>query len=88
MKYKLEITDNRIGGYYEIVLYSWKRKRWWNKEKWNLEYSQIIGHNYMCPEIHKGKITIQEYFEREVQLELEKNEINEVHRIVITNGKN
>ena len=42
----------------------------------------------MCPEIHKGKITIQEYFEREVQLELEKNEINEVHRIVITNGKN
>jgi hypothetical protein len=84
MKYKLEIIDNQIRGFYEYILYSWKKKRWWNKEKWHFVYSHIIGHRYICPEIHQGKITAQAYFEREVQRELKKNKISEVHRIVIT----
>jgi len=84
MKYKLEITDNQIEGFYQYVLYCWKKKRWWNEEKWHFEYSHIIGHRYICPEIHQEKITLKEYFKREVQRELRKNEISEVHRIVIT----
>jgi len=84
MKYKLEIIDNQIRGFYECVLYCWKKKRWWNEEKWHFVYGHIIGHRYMCPEIYQGKITPQGYFERDVQLVMKKYEISEVHRIVIT----
>jgi hypothetical protein len=84
MKYKLEIVDNQIKGYYEYVLYSWKKKNWWSKEKWNMEFSHTLGHRYMCPEIHQGKITAKEYFERDVQLILKGREIIEIHKTTIT----
>lgn len=84
MKYKLEIVDNQIKGYYEYVLYSWKKKNWWSKEKWNFESAHTLGHRYMCPEIHQGKITAKEYFERDVQLILKKREIIEIHKTTIT----
>ena len=86
MRYKVEIIDNQIGNVYQINLYRWKKRRWWNREDWNFEYSHILGKKYMCPEIHKGKITIEGYFEREVKLVLEREGIEEVHRIVITDN--
>jgi hypothetical protein len=83
MRYKIEIIDNQIGGYNQINLFSWKKRKWWCREDWNIEYRHILGKRYMCPEIHKGKITIEEYFEREVKRELEREGIEEVHRITI-----
>ena len=84
MKYKLEIVDNQIDNFYEYVLYSWKKKNWWSKEKWNLECVHTLGYRYMCPEIHQGKITTKEYFERETQLILKNKDVSEIHRTIIT----
>lgn len=83
MRYKVEIIDNQIGGYFQMNLFSWKKRKWWSREDWNIEFRHILGKKYMCPEIHKKKITIEEYFEREVNRELEREGIEEVHRIVI-----
>jgi hypothetical protein len=83
MRHKIEIIDNQIKGYYEYVLYSWKKKRWWNKERWNFEEAHTQGYRWTCPEIHAGKITPQEYFEREVQMVLKNKEVDEIHRIVV-----
>ena len=83
MKYKVEIIDNQIGGYFQMNLFSWKKRRWWNREDWNIEFRHILGKKYMCPEIYKKKITIEEYFERDVKRELEREGIGEVHRIII-----
>ena len=38
----------------------------------------------MCPEIRKGKLTIEAYFERDVKYTLDIEGIVEVHRIIIT----
>lgn len=84
MKYKLEITDNQIKGYYEYILYSWKKKRWWNKENWNIEEVNVQGYKWTCPEIHAGKITPQEYFEREIKMILKRKTISEIHKTIIT----
>lgn len=83
MRYKIEIIDNQIGDYFELNLFVWKRRRWWNREDWNLVHSHVLGKKYMCPEIHKKRITIDEMFEREVQRELKRDGIEEVHRITI-----
>jgi hypothetical protein len=84
MKYKLEITDNQIEGFYMSVLYSWKKKRWWKKEEWNWVSSHVQGYKWTCPEIHQGKITKEQYFERDLQSDLKREGLSEVHRIVIT----
>ena len=84
MKYKLEIVDNQIHRFYEYVLYSWKKKNWWSKEKWNIECAHTLGHRYMCPEIHQGKTTTKEMFEREVQLIIKQKNPIEIHRTIIT----
>jgi hypothetical protein len=85
MKYKLEIIDNQIQGFYEYTLFSWKKKNWWSKEEWNYEYQQVIGYNYICPEIYQGKITIKEYFEREIKIVLKQKTVSEIHKTTITN---
>ena len=84
MKYKLEIVDNQIYDFYEYIFYSWEKKNWWSKEKWKLVCVHNLGYKYMCPEIHQGKITAREYFEREVQLILRDKDICEIHRTIIT----
>jgi hypothetical protein len=84
MEYKVEIIDNQVGNYFELGLYVWKKRKWWNRKDWNLEYSHVLGKSYMCPQIHKGKITLEEMFEDEVQKLLKREGIGEVHRIVIT----
>jgi len=84
MKYKLEIIDNQIQGFYEYILYSWKKKRWWNKEKWNIEGVNVQDYKWTCPEIHAGKITPQEYFEREIKMILKQKTISEIHKTTIT----
>lgn len=81
--YKVEIIDNFIDNYYEAVLYEWKKKYWWSNKSWVFVYAHRLGKNYMCPEIHKGKITIEEYFKREIDLLLKQYKVSEVHRIEI-----
>lgn len=81
--YKVEIINNFIGNVYEIVLYEWKRKYWWNKKSWNWIYRHTLGKRYVYPEIHQGKITVEDYFKREVDLLFKRYEISEVHRIEI-----
>ena len=81
--YKVEIINNFISNCYSIVLYEWKRKHWWNKKSWIWVSIHELGKRYMCPEIHQGKITIEDYFKKEVDYVLQKYEISEVHRIEI-----
>lgn len=81
--YKVEIINNFIGNSYHIVLYEWKQKHWWNKKSWIWIYRHTLGKRYVCPEIHQGKITIEDYFKREVDLLFQRYEISEVHRIEI-----
>jgi hypothetical protein len=82
-RYKIEIIDNQIGNYFQMNLFVWKRKNWWSKEDWNIEFRHILGKRYMCPEIHKGKITAEGMFQRDVKKELEREGIEEIHRIQI-----
>lgn len=84
MKYKIEIVDNQIGGFYKYDLYSWKKKNWWGKEKWHFVIEHILGYEYMSPEISRCKITAGDYFERLVQSVLISMDISEIHRTVIT----
>jgi hypothetical protein len=84
MRYKVEIIDNQIGDIFEIRLYAWKKRKWWSREDWNFEYAHTLGKKYMCPQIHKGKITIEQMFDEEVQEVLKREGIEEVHRIVIS----
>lgn len=81
--YKVEIINNFIGNVYQIVLYEWKRKHWWNKPSWVWIYRHNLGKRHVCPEIYQGKITIEDYFKREVDLLFRSYEISEVHRIEI-----
>ena len=61
-----------------------EKPKWWEKPKWDIHSVETLGKRYMCPEIHKGRITIEEYFERDVRYALNKEGIEEVHRITIT----
>ena len=86
-KFKIEIIDNQISNCYQINLYRLGRvNKWYQMEKfdWRVESRQILGKKYSCPEIYKKRITIEEYFEREVKRELGRDGLVEVHRIVIT----
>jgi hypothetical protein len=82
-RYKIEIIDNQIGDYFQMNLFVWGRKNWWSKEDWNVEFRHIIGKKYMCPEIYKGRTTAERMFEEEVKMELEREGIEEIHRIQI-----
>lgn len=81
--YKVEIINNFISNQYQIVLYEWKKRCWWNKKSWVFVYEHTVGKNYKCPEINIGKITIEDYFKREIDLLFNKYNISEVHRIEI-----
>ena len=85
-KFKIEIIDNQIDDFFQINLYKWKKvNKWYQFEKidWGIEFRHILGKKYMCPEIFQKRITIEQYFEREVQIEMERDGIEEVHRIII-----
>jgi hypothetical protein len=84
MKYKIEIVDNQIGGFYKYDLYSWKKKYWFSKEKWHFVTEHILGYEYMSHEIRGCKITAGDYFELLVQSVLISMDISEIHRTVIT----
>lgn len=84
MRYKVEIIDNQIGDYYELNLFVWKRRKWWSKENWNFECGHTLGKKYMCPEIRNGWTTVEEMFDEEIHQVLEREGIEEVHRIVIS----
>lgn len=84
-KYKLEIVDNKICKQYELNLYSWSRKHWWNKEKWNFEYSHHLGHNYESLKWAK-LLSSKELFDIELISTIKKYYIIEFHRITITNN--
>jgi len=85
-KFKIEIIDNQVGNFFQINLYKWKKVNKWfqiAKFDWCIEFRHILGKNYRCPEISQKRITIEQYFEREVQDELNRDGIEEVHRIII-----
>ena len=85
-KIKVEIIDNQKFNRYEINTYVLADvSKWYQKEKidWKWESSHQTGKNYTCPEIHKGKITLEEYVERDVQLAINREGVSEVHRLVI-----
>lgn len=85
-KFKIEIIDNHVDNFFQINLYKWtKVNKWYQLEKlgWGIEFRHILGKNYMCLEIFQKRITIEQYFEREVQFQLNRDGIEEVHRIII-----
>lgn len=84
---KIEIIDNQIENFYQINVFEFKKvNKWYQKTKfdWKLKYSEFLGKNYMCPEIHEGRITLDQYFERNVKIHLKDNFFQEIHRITIT----
>jgi hypothetical protein len=81
--YKLEIIDNQIENYYESNVYVWKRKFFWQKEKWVFVEGHKLGKKYICPEIYHKKITIEDYFKRELYYIKKRYNFNEIHNISI-----
>lgn len=91
MKWKIEIIDNQIDNCYELKLYQFKKiNKWYQSERfdWVWSHSQILGKKYICPEIYTKKLTVEQYFEREVNRELKRDDIEEIYRIVITKSVN
>jgi hypothetical protein len=89
-KYKIEIIDNQISNCYELKVYKLsninKWYQWYLEDRFNWVWTHgySLGKKYMCPEIYKKVKTIEELFDIEVKRELERDGIEEVHRIVIT----
>lgn len=84
MKWKVEIIDDQINNQYRINKYAWKKNKWWQEPNWLIHSTEYLGKRHMCPEIRKGKLTIEAYFERDVKYTLDIEGIVEVHRIIIT----
>jgi hypothetical protein len=89
-KIKIEIIDNHISNAYYLNVFSLEKTNKWYQvfKKERLEWKFVSGHalgkNYMCPEIFKGKTTIEEMFYKEVDRELKRTNIIEVHRNTVT----
>ena len=85
-RYKIEIIDDQISNCYQTNLYRFKKvSRWYQlyKEDWGIEYRHILGKKYVCPEIYQKRITIEQYFERDVKQMFNDYNIEEVHKIII-----
>lgn len=86
MNRKVEIIDDKIRNQYRIDTYTFSKRNWWGKLiGWKFESGLVLGKKYICPEIYQKKLTIEQYFDREVGYALEDDNIVEVHRIVIQN---
>jgi hypothetical protein len=82
---KLEIIDNQICNCYEYRIYKYVESKFWGlvRPKYVFFMAHRIGYNYMCPEIYKGKITVKEMFDKEVQDVIKNNDIRELHTTII-----
>ncbi len=86
-KYKVEIVDNQITNGFESHLYKWEKvNKWYQFERfdWKCYARHYLGKRYMCPEIFQGKITIEQYFERDNNRLFKDYNIVEVHRTLVT----
>lgn len=82
---KLEIIDNQIRKCYEYCVYRYEQAKFFGliKPKWVFIFSHRIGYNYMCPEIYKGRTTVKQMFDKEVQDFIKDNDIIELHTTTI-----
>jgi hypothetical protein len=88
-KVKVEIVDNELSICWELNYYRFKKLNKWYESTnygWHKEWCHIMGKNYMCPNIHKGKTTANEMFNEEVKrvLDNENDNIIQVHRVKIS----
>lgn len=84
MKYKIEIIDDESKNCFMSHIYRFEKIKWWGKLGWKLYGSHYLGRNYMCPEIHKGLITVEDMFKRNCNRDIEFYNIKEIHRISIS----
>ena len=88
---KIEIIDNQILNCYECKVYKWEERSIWSglPSRWDKIITHLIGKKFTCPEIANNKITVKDYFLRDVRTMLNNKDYNftEIHNIIITNDK-
>ena len=88
-KRKIEIIDNQVLHFYVMHSYIYRERNWFINifmpSAYELEWSQWVGYKYKNPDIHNGRLTTKEYFEKEVGQMLKDYNYEEIHRTVITN---